>query len=85
MPVLARLAVTREHQGKGLGPALLKNALSIVSATQGVALHGVIVHAIDNDTMSFYTRHHFQETMGTERRLILPALDIVASLAKVTG
>jgi GNAT superfamily N-acetyltransferase len=84
--VLARLAVTREHHGRGLGPALLKNALiSIVSAAQVVAFRGVVVHAIDDDAMSFYTKYHFQETKGMERRLILPARDIVASLAAVTG
>ncbi|WP_027060825.1 GNAT family N-acetyltransferase [Mesorhizobium loti] len=84
--VLARLAVTKEHQGRRLGPALLKNALiSIVSAAQLVAFRGVVVHAIDDDAMSFYTKYHFQETTGMERRLILPSKDIVASLAKVTG
>jgi len=82
--VLARLAVTREHQGKGLGPALLKNALlSIVSASQVVAFRGVVVHAIDEDAVRFYRRYHFQETKGMERRLILPCHDIVASLAAV--
>lgn len=84
--VLARLAVTREHQGKGLGPALLKNALmSVVSAAQLVAFRGVVVHAIDDDAMRFYTKYHFQETKGMERRLILPARDIVVSITKVTG
>lgn len=84
--VLARLAVAHAHQGNGLGQALLKNALlSIVSAAQLVAFRGVVVHAIDDDAMSFYTRFHFQETKGMERRLILPARDIIASLAKVTG
>ncbi|WP_245483248.1 GNAT family N-acetyltransferase [Mesorhizobium sp. M7A.F.Ca.US.002.01.1.1] len=84
--VLARLAVTKEHQGVGLGPALLKNALmSVVSAAQLVAFRGVIVHAIDDDAMSFYKKFEFQETKGMDRRLILPARDIVASLAKVTG
>jgi GNAT superfamily N-acetyltransferase len=84
--VLARLAVTKAHQGKRLGPALLKNALmSIVSAAQLVAFRGVVVHAIDDDAMSFYKKYHFQETSGMERRLILPSKDIVASLAKVTG
>src|SRR5690606_21513612 len=50
--VLARLAVTQEHQGKQLGAALLKNALmSIVSAAQLVAFRGVVVHAIDDDAL----------------------------------
>jgi hypothetical protein len=50
-----------------------------------VAFRGVVVHAIDDDAMSFYKKYHFQETSGMERRLILPSKDIVASLAKVTG
>jgi GNAT superfamily N-acetyltransferase len=83
--VLARLAVSKDHQGRGLGPALLKNALlSVVSAAQLVAFRGVVVHAIDDAAVSFYTKYHFQPTKGLERRLILPAKDIAASLAKVT-
>jgi GNAT superfamily N-acetyltransferase len=83
--ILARLAVSAAHQGKGLGQALLKNAmLSVVSAAQLVAFRGIVVHAIDDDAMRFYKRYHFQETKGMERRLILPANDIVASLAAVT-
>lgn len=83
--VLARLAVSTKHQRQGLGPALLKNALlSVVSASQLVAFRAVVVHAIDDDAMKFYKKYHFQETKGMERRLILPANDIVASLAAVT-
>jgi predicted N-acetyltransferase YhbS len=83
--VLARLAVTKDHQGRGLGPALLRNALlSVVSASQLVAFRAVVVHAIDDDAMNFYTKYHFQPTKGMERRLILPTRDIVASISKVT-
>lgn len=82
--VLARLAVSKQHQGRGLGPALLKNALlSVVSAAQLVAFRAVVVHAIDDDAMSFYKKFAFQETKGMDRRLILPAKDIAASLAQV--
>lgn len=84
--VLARLAVTKAHQGKGLGPALLRNALmSVVSAAQLVAFRAVVVHAIDDDAMRFYSKYNFQPTKGMDRRLILSAKDIVASIAQVTG
>lgn len=84
--VLARLAVTKAHQGKGLGAALLRNALmSVVSAAQLVAFRAVVVHAIDDEAMRFYRKYHFQPTKGMDRRLILPAKDIVASIAQVTG
>lgn len=83
--VLARLAVSANHQRRGLGPALLKNALlSVVSASRLVAFRGVVVHAIDDDAVKFYKKYHFQETKGMERRLILSANDIVASLAAAT-
>ena len=84
--ILARLAVSADHQGGGLGRALLKNALmSVVSAAQVVAFRGIVVHAIDNEAVTFYKKFHFQETKGMARRLILPARDIVASLNHVTG
>ncbi|MBB3610953.1 GNAT family N-acetyltransferase [Rhizobium sp. BK602] len=84
--VLARLAVATEHQGNGLGKALLKNALiSIVSAAQLVAFRGVVVNALDDDAMSFYKKFHFQETRNMERRLILPAKDIIESLNQATS
>ena len=82
--IVARLAVTREHQGMGLGRALLKNALlSVVSAGQFVAFRGVVVHALDDEAVRFYLKYQFQETKGMERRLVLPAADIAASLAQV--
>jgi hypothetical protein len=59
--------------------------MSVVSAAQLVAFRGVVVHAIDDDAMSFYSKYHFQVTKGMQRRLILPMRDIVASIAKVTG
>lgn len=84
--LLARLAVKKEHQGKGLGQALLKNALmSVVSAAQVVAFRAVVVHAIDDDALGFYTKYHFRETKGVERQLILSTRDIAASLAAVSG
>lgn len=83
--LLARLAVTEEHQKRGLGPALLKNALlSVVSASQVVAFRGVLVHAIDDTAENFYKKYNFQETIGMERRLILPSRDIITSLGYVT-
>lgn len=84
--VLARLAVDRAFQGRGLGAALLKNALmSVISSAQLVAFRAVVVHAIDDEAVSFYRKYHFRATKGMERRLILPTRDIVASIAAVTG
>lgn len=84
--VLARLAVDAEHQGNGLGKALLRNALmSVVSAAQVVAFRAVIIHALDDEAVTFYKKFGFQETKNMERRLILPTKDIAASLNEATG
>jgi len=84
--VLARLAVDADHQGNGLGKALLKNALmSVVSAAQVVAFRAVIIHALDDEAVTFYKKFGFQETKNMERRLILPTKDIAASLNEATG
>ena len=84
--LLARLAVSQDRQGRGLGAALLRNALlSIVSASQAVAFRSVVVHAIDDDAENFYKTYHFRETKGMERRLILPTKDIAASLGAATS
>lgn len=84
--VLARLAVDAEYQGNGLGKALLRNALmSVVSAAQVVAFRAVIIHALDDEAVTFYKKFGFQETKNMERRLILPTKDIAASLNEATG
>ncbi|MDR9808233.1 GNAT family N-acetyltransferase [Rhizobium hidalgonense] len=84
--VLARLAVDADYQRNGLGRALLKNALmSVVSAAQVVAFRAVIIHALDDDAVTFYKKFGFQETKNMERRLILPTKDIAASLNEATG
>ena len=84
--LLARLGVSEQHQGNGLGGALLRHAfMSAVSANQSVAFRAVVVHAIDDDAVRFYTKHGFRETKGLDRRLIISTNDIVASLKKVTS
>lgn len=84
--LLLRLAVSEQHQGYGLGGALLRHAfMSAISASQSVAFRGVVVHAIDDDAVRFYTKHGFRETKSMDRRLIISTNDIVASLDEVTS
>jgi GNAT superfamily N-acetyltransferase len=58
--LIGRLAVSRTHQGMGLGSLLLVDALqrsyrNIVE----VASAGVVVHAIDENARAFYLHHEF--------------------------
>ena len=55
--LLARLAVDLNHQGRGLGAALLRDAVYRVRlASAQVAVRAVVVHAIDDPAVAFYER-----------------------------
>lgn len=82
--LLARLAVDLQHQKKGLGTALLKNAfLAVIAKSQLIAFRAVMVHALDDEAEAFYLRYGFRKARGLERTLLLPTKDIVATLGAV--
>lgn len=60
MAILARLAVDRSWQGKGLGVALLQDAvLRIRQAASIIGMRGIVVHAISDRAREFYEHHGF--------------------------
>lgn len=70
--LLARLAVDINHQGQGLGAALLRDALSRVQvASAQVAVRAVVVHAIDDPAVDFYERFGFRALAATPRTLMV--------------
>lgn len=79
--LLARLAVDKKHQGKGLAKALLRNAFNaVMSSSQLVAFRAVMVHALDEDAERFYRKFGFKSAKGLERTLLLSLNDIAASI-----
>jgi len=59
--ILARLAVDVGQQGGGIGAALLNDALvRVVRASEEVAVRAIVVHAVDENASSFYTRFGFR-------------------------
>ena len=55
--VLARLAIAREHQGRGLGRALFQDAANrVVHAADAIGIRGLLVHAISEEAKAFYLR-----------------------------
>ncbi len=71
--VLGRLAVDRSHTGKGLGPALLREAMQRTAQASDIAgLRALIVHAIDDEAVSFYAKFGFQIFPPGTRTMILP-------------
>ena len=70
---IARLAISNQHQGKGLGGALLYDALNkIVNISQMVGIYAVVVDAKDQSAKSFYEHYGFESIVGYEMTLILP-------------
>ncbi len=58
MVLLARLAVDRNHHGAGLGGLLLAEALrKAVVAGEAAAARLVVVDAVDENAVRFYSRH----------------------------
>lgn len=71
--LLGRLAVDRRHQGKGLGKALLMEAVrdTVVVANQ-VACVGLVVDSKNADSTRFYAAYGFEEIPGNNSRLFMP-------------
>ncbi len=79
--LLARLAVDRTLQGRGLGGELLVDALSrAVQASDVAAARLVVVDAIDETAATFYEHHGFVAVPGNRQRLIQKVSDIAAAL-----
>lgn len=78
--LLARLALDRSLHGKGLGAALLAEALGrVVAATGTVAARLVVADAIDEAAAQFYEHHGFRRVPGSSR-LVQKVSEVAASL-----
>lgn len=71
--LLARLAVDRREQGRGLGKALLKDAiLRTMQAAEIAELKLLLVHAKDEAAADFYHKHGFEPVLDEPLKLFLP-------------
>jgi len=79
--LLARLAVDRRLQGRGVGPALLKDALlRAVGAADTIGARAVLVHAKDEVAKGFYEHFNFEPSPSDPYHLLLIMKDLRASL-----
>lgn len=68
--ILARLAVHKNWQGKGIGAGLLKDAvLRTLQASEIAGIRAIVVHAKDEAAQSFYKRFNFSEGLGDPMHL----------------
>jgi GNAT superfamily N-acetyltransferase len=71
--LLARLAVDHREQGKGLGRALLKDAiLRTIQAAEIAGLKLLLVHAKDEAAGDSYRKHGFAQVVDDPLKLFLP-------------
>ncbi|MCH7935743.1 MAG: GNAT family N-acetyltransferase [Proteobacteria bacterium] len=74
--VIARLAIDRSCQGRGLGRALLRDAvLRTMQAADIAGIRAVLVHAISEDARRFYERCGFQPSPVDPMTLMITMRD----------
>jgi GNAT superfamily N-acetyltransferase len=75
--VLARLAVDRAYQGRGLGRALLRDALlRTLQAAEIVGIRAVLVHALSPSAKQFYLQAGFTEAPLSPMTLLVTLTDV---------
>ena len=75
--LLGRLAVDRDHQGKGLGAALLKHfLLKALEVAELTGLRLALVHAQDAQAAGFYRHYGFEPSPVDNLTLMLLIKDI---------
>jgi GNAT superfamily N-acetyltransferase len=80
--VLARLAVDRKWQGKGIGRALFRDAAQRVAhAADAIGIRGIVVHAISEEAKNFYVRLGFDPSPSEPMTLMVTLSDVRSALA----
>ncbi|WP_072619228.1 GNAT family N-acetyltransferase [Spirulina major] len=83
--VIGRLAVDRHWQGKGIGRALLRDAiLRTLQAAEIAGIRAILVHAISEDAKQFYEKCGFVASSLDPMTLMVKVDDARASLNSQT-
>ncbi len=81
--LLARLAVDRTEQGRGLGKGLLRDALlRVAQAAELIGCRALLVHAKDDSAKAFYEKFGFVPSPTHDRHLYLLVKDVLANLSR---
>jgi GNAT superfamily N-acetyltransferase len=82
--LLARLGVDRTERGKGLGKAMLVDALSrALAAADAIGARAILVHAIDEEAAAFYKKFGFEQSPIDPKQLMLLMKDLRATLKSI--
>lgn len=85
--ILTRLGVDLSEHGKGLGRALLKNALlRIATAAEQIAARAVLIHCEDERAKAFYlSQAEFEASPTDPLHLLLLVGDIAKTIRDANG
>lgn len=79
--LLARLAVARDHQGKGMGRFLIRDAgRRIIQAAETLGIRGIVVHAASQQAKSFYHAVGFTESLADPMMLLITLANLRAAI-----
>jgi predicted N-acetyltransferase YhbS len=79
--VLARLAVGRSHQRRGLGRALVRDgARRVLHAADAIGIRGILVHAISGEAKAFYLGLGFDPSPMEPMTLMVTLADVRNSI-----
>ena len=80
--ILARLAVDKEHQGKGLGQALLRDTLLRTAQAADIAgIPCLLVHAKDDAARQWYESWEFEPSPTDPHHLFVMLKDLMGMLS----
>lgn len=80
--LLARLAVDRSVQGRGVGSFLLRDAMTrTAAAADRFGIRALLVHALHDEARAFYLRHGLDASPTDDLHLMILVKDIRAAIA----
>lgn len=78
--LLGRLAVDREHQGRGIGAVLLRHAMALTdSVSEAIGVRVLVVNALDEAAAAFYEQYGFEQSPINPHDLMLTVPDLRAT------
>ncbi|WP_295584124.1 GNAT family N-acetyltransferase [uncultured Lamprocystis sp.] len=84
--ILARLAVSRQHQGRDIGLAMLRDAIRrTLTIAEQAGIRALLTHPIDDAAACFYTRFGFAQSPLHEQQWLLLLKDARRLLSGTPG
>ncbi len=75
--ILARLAVDRGYQGRGIGLMLFRDAaMRVFNAADTIGIRGILVHAISEEAKAFYVALGFEPSPFDPMTLMVTLNDV---------